>query len=205
VRYSIRRTVILGVLVVLVALAGCSRKREEQRDADPIWTPAAVSGSLQLATPGAAILPTAAPPPTAVAAIASPGLTRSAATPAATRDPSLVVVTEKDVVNAVTSGVTAQEGADLQGVRVDFRDGKMHLAADRASYGIVTVDNLQIVGRLVARDGRLQMDTESVSPRGIVTSFVPTIANQALANYTSRWYVEDVQTLEDRLELRIRP
>lgn len=207
--YPIRRMVLLSFLIVLLALGGCSRKRDE-REANPIWTPSAVTGALQLATPGAPVLPTAvtgsATGSGATAGSAAAGGQNAPATrAAATRDPNLVIVTENDVLKAVTSGAAAQEGAELDGVSVDFQDGKMRLTAARAKYQFITVDNLVVVGRLVARDGKLQMETESVSPRGIVTSFIPTIANQALANYTSRWYVEDVETYEDRLELRVRP
>lgn len=188
--------VITALLLLAVVTTGCSRRRNEERTPEAIWTPSAVTGSTQLATPGADILPSPAPVETRVA--------QPSAAPA-TRDPNVVVVTEQDVLKAVASGATAQEGANLEGVGVDFIDGKMRLTADRASYQFISVDNLEVIGTLVAEQGKLQMETESVKPRGIVTSFIPTIANQALANYTSRWYVEDVQTYDDRLELRIRP
>ena len=51
---------------------------------------------------------------------------------------------------------------------------------------------------------RLQLQTESISPGGLITSLIPAFANQALAQYTAQWYVEEVRTLEGRLELRIR-
>ena len=61
-----------------------------------------------------------------------------------------------------------------------------------------------LVGRLVAVDGRLQLETESVTPRGLLSALIPTVANQALEQYTAKWYVEEVETLEGRIEVRIR-
>lgn len=184
----------LAVLVIVVLAGGCARKRDGQQEQAALWTPAPVTGAVQLATP--------APLPTALPTLAAP--TRAAPTATTTRAPNVVVITEQDVLRAVEAGVAAQGGATLQGVGVDFTDGKMRLTAERASYSLVNVENLEVVGRLVAVDGQLQMETESVSPRGIVTSFIPTIANQVLAQYASRWYVEEVATYDNRLEMRVR-
>jgi hypothetical protein len=81
----------------------------------------------------------------------------------------------------------------------------MILTAGRVGYGFVDAQNVTLVGRLVAVDGKLQLQTESITPRGIVTALIPTIANQALQQYTSRWYIEDVRTTEGQIQLRVRP
>lgn len=134
----------------------------------------------------------AAPEPTAVA-------------PAATVDRNLVVITERDVLTMVNSGGTAESGATLEGVGVDFTpDGRMVLSASRVGYGFISADNVTISGRLLAVDGRLEFQAESVSPRGIVTSMIPPIMNQMLHQYTSAWYIEEVRTLDGQLELRVR-
>jgi hypothetical protein len=128
------------------------------------------------------------------------------AVPAPTRDPNLVIIREDDVLAAVTSGATDQSGATLENVGVQFTaDGKMILTAGRVGYGFINADNVTLVGRLIAVDGRLELETESITPRGMVTSLIPTFANQALQQYTSRWYIEDVQTTEGQIELRVRP
>jgi hypothetical protein len=80
----------------------------------------------------------------------------------------------------------------------------MRITADKLAYGPAQVQNLDLVGRLVAQNGQLQLETESVSPRNLVTALLPTLANQALAQFTAQWYVEEVRTLEGRLEVRIR-
>ncbi len=115
-----------------------------------------------------------------------------------------MVITEADVLRAVASGAGAQGGLALELPSVRFTDGKMQLTAARLQYGPVDVRDLALIGRLVAQDGRLQLEAESISPRGLVTSLIPSFANQALAQYTAQWYVEEVRTLEGRLELRIR-
>lgn len=115
-----------------------------------------------------------------------------------------MVITEADVLRAVASGAGTQGGLVLESPAVRFSDGKMHLTASRLQYGPVDVRNLALVGRLVALDGRLQLEAESISPSGLVTSLIPTFANQALAQYAAQWYVEEVRTLEGRLELRIK-
>ena len=108
------------------------------------------------------------------------------------------------MLNAVASGVGAQQGLTIDGLDVAFTEGQMRLTADRLNYGPADVLDLVLVGSLVAQDGRLQLVTESISPGGLITSLIPSFANQALTQYAAQWYVEEVRTLEGRLELRIR-
>jgi hypothetical protein len=133
-----------------------------------------------------------------------PTPTRPQPTATPTPDPKRVVVTEQDVERSVASGAAAQGGAQVQGLDVRFADGKMRLSADQLTYGMVNVNDLVLVGRLVAANGQLQMQVESVQPGGIIGAVIPSVVNQALAQYASRWYVEDVDTLDGRLELKIR-
>ncbi len=204
-------TFILSLLMLLaLGTAGCARP-EARRQADE-WTPPPVTGSLVIGTRAPDVLPTLPPPtrraqaptaaPTRLAPTAAPRVEPSA-TP--TRDPNLVIITEEDVLFAVTSGATAESGATLENVGVQFTaDGKMILTAGRLGYGFISADNVVLVGRLIAAGGKLQLETESISPRGLVTSFIPTLANEALQQYTARWYVDSVQTLEGRIEMRVR-
>ena len=192
--------ILLLVLVVVAVIAG-SCLRGLTGDPAAIWTPAPAMAGSPGVTPGAAILPTLPPQPTR-----TPAPPRATATPAAgaTRDPKLIIITEVDVLNAVASGVGAQQGLTIDGLGVAFTDGQMRLTADRLNYGPADVLDLVLVGSLVAQDGRLQLQTESISPGGLITSLIPSFANQALAQYAAQWYVEEVRTLEGRLELRIR-
>jgi hypothetical protein len=125
-------------------------------------------------------------------------------TPSATPDPHRVLITEQDVLRSVQAGAAAQRGAQVEGLGVRFVDGRMRITADRLGYGVVSLRDLVLVGRLEARNGQLQMEVESVQPGGLVAAFVPGMVNQALAQYASQWYVEEVRTLDGRLELRIR-
>jgi hypothetical protein len=138
--------------------------------------------------------PTPAPTPTA------PPATELPPTP----DPNLVSITEDDILRSVAAGVVEQGGATLEGLAVDFADDRMTLSATRLVYGMIEVRDLRMVGRLAASEGQLRLETESLIPRGLVTALIPTLMNQALAQYTSQWYIEEVRTLEGRLELRIR-
>ena len=193
--------IILLLALVAVAVIAGSCLRGLAGDPAAIWTPAPAMAGSPGVTPGAAILPTLPPQPTRTA---SPP--RATTTPAAgaTNDPKLIIITEVDVLNAVASGVGAQQGLTIDGLGVAFTDGRMRLTADRLNYGPADVLDLVLVGSLVAQDGRLQLVTESISPGGLITSLIPSFANQALAQYTAQWYVEEVRTLEGRLELRIR-
>jgi hypothetical protein len=114
------------------------------------------------------------------------------------------VITEEDVRRSVASGAAAQGGAQIEGLGVRFTDGKMRLSAERLVYGPVNLSDLVLVGRLVATNGQLQLETESVRPGGLVGAFIPRLVNQVLAQYTSKYYVEEVRALDGRLELRIR-
>lgn len=204
---------LLVVLLVALVIAGSCMKRLLAPTPTGIWTPAPVSGGVALATPPADILPaltlplrTPLPTPTGGQAAVTPGQQQPAATPVpgVTLDPHLVVITEADVVTAVAVGVSAQGGATIDGLTVRFADDRMTFRATELRYGSISVSNLVLVGRLIAKNGRLELVTESVTPRGLVTALIPTLANQALAQYTAQWYIEEVRTLDGKLELRIR-
>ena len=119
-------------------------------------------------------------------------------------DPNLIVITEDDIAQAVAEGAGAQQGVSIDDLKVRFADGKMTITAGKIGYGLIKLQNLNLVGRLVARDGLLSLEVESISPRGLATNFIPTMANQALAKYGAAWYVEDVRIRDGRVELRIR-
>jgi hypothetical protein len=114
------------------------------------------------------------------------------------------VITEDDIAKAIGAGAGTQQGATLQNLKMQFADGKTHITADSVGYGFIQVQNLDLVGRLVASDGVLSLAVESISPRGLATGLIPSVVNQALAQYASQWYVEEVRTLDGRIELRIR-
>lgn len=165
-------------------------------------------------TPTPRMAQSAVPTTAATTAAISPTPTRAAPTQAVptarptlaapTADPNLVVITERDIEQALAGGAGEEQGLSVQGLKVRFADDKMTVSAEELAAGPVQVRNLVMVGRLVAQDGQLQFESESVSPRGLVTSMLPAIANQALAQYASAWYVEEVHTRKGRLEIRIR-
>jgi hypothetical protein len=196
---------LFAVLAILsVALTGCGR-RDNRREAS--WTPQPVTGAMEIGTRAPDLQPTLPPPTRIVEPTAPlPTVAVAQATAAPTRDPNHVIITEEDVLRAVTSGATEQSGATLENVDVQFTaDGKMILTAGRVGYGFINADNVTLVGRLTAVDGRMELETESISPRGMVTSLIPTFANQALQQYTSKWYIEEVRTSEGQIDLRVRP
>jgi hypothetical protein len=89
-------------------------------------------------------------------------------------------------------------------LKVDLADGKIHVTADRLGYGLLQLQNLDLTGRLIAQNGVLSLVVESLSPRGLAANLVPTVANQALAQFGAKWYIEEVTTLDGRVELRVR-
>lgn len=207
--------IVLGALAVLALLAGmagsCFRQVTQSSPAR-IWTPAPVSGTPLLATRPAEILPTL-PPVTGRPTLPAPAptarptvipLPTSGPVPEPTFDPHRVVITEADVLNAVASGATDQQGLLVENAAVRFIPDRMIFSAGRLSYGPLEVRNLVLTGRLVARGGRLQLETESITPAGLVTALIPTIANQALTQYTSQWYIEEARAVDGRLELRVQ-
>jgi hypothetical protein len=195
---------LLAAVVMSLLAAGCFPARESQRSwtappitAGPKGTRGAENNLSQAATPA----PEKATPRPTRAPTRQPSPT---AAPSPTIDPHRVVITEDDVRRSVASGAAAQGGAQVEGLDVRFTGGKMRITADAMRYGLVSVRDLVLVGSLFAQDGKLQMAVESVQPGGLVGAVIPTVVNQALAQYTSQWYVEEVRTLDGRLELRIR-
>lgn len=207
IRHSLN--LLLAVLVCSLSAAACVPvpTLEPQRS----WTPSSITaessgtrgattmssqdnsqstGSPAIVTPRPTRAPTRRPAPTPA--------------PSPTPDRHRVVITEQDVKRSVAAGAAAQGGAQVEGLDVRFTDGKMRLTAERLVYGLINLSDLVLVGELVARDGQLRLEFESVQPGGLVGAFIPRVVNQSLAQYASQWYVEEVRTLEGRLELRIR-
>jgi hypothetical protein len=169
-------------------------------------TDAPVPTSMPTASFTASPAPTFTPRPTSTAA-ATPmrAITSTPApTPTATVDRHLIIITEDDIAKAVAGGAGAQQSVTLENLKVRFAGGKTHITADRLGYSFINLQNLDLVGSLAAQNGVLSLAVESISPRGLAANFVPGAVNQALANYASQWYVEEVRTLDGRVELRIR-
>lgn len=202
---------LLAVLLATLTIAGSCVERLLAPTPPAIWTPAPVSGAPLLATRPADILPAVATQPPAATATRpappTPGPTLPSATPLPARptpDPNLVVITEADVMAAMTGGGTAGTGLTVEGLAVRFTDGRMTLQATRLGYNGLSIQDLTLVGRLTATNGKLELASESITPRGLVAALVPIFANQALAQYTAQWYIEEVRTVEGQLELRVR-
>jgi hypothetical protein len=169
-------------------------------------TDAPVPTSMPTASFTASPAPTFTPRPTSTAA-ATPmrAITSTPApTPTAPVDRHLIIITEDDIAKAVAGGAGAQQSVTLENLKVRFAGGKTHITADRLGYSFINLQNLDLVGSLAAQNGVLSLAVESISPRGLAANFVPGAVNQALANYASQWYVEEVRTLDGRVELRIR-
>ena len=224
-----RRIVIVLVLAVAIGITLVGIQFLPGQDRADAWTPAPYEGTRYVPRPsatdspedtlpaeaaapptrvqGPTLRPTARPiisvsPTRAIAARApAPAATRDAS---ATADPHVVVITSADVARAVAAGAGTQDNLQVDGLAVGFGSGKMRLSAAQLAYGPVQVQNLVIVGTLVAQDGALQFAPESITPQGLVAALIPSMANQALKQYTSQWYVESVQILDGRMEIRIR-
>jgi hypothetical protein len=195
-----KRLTLLLVLLAVAAglLANCVRLPSPVTET---WSPPASTQVVEAAgTRAPAIAAPNTPRPTRTAV---PAPTKTPV-PAATLDPHLIVITEDDITKAIAGGAGAQQGATLHNLKVRFADSKTRITADSIGYGFIQMQNLDLLGRLVANDGVLSLAVESVSPGGLAAGFIPSVTNQALAQYASQWYVEEVRTLDGRLELRIR-
>lgn len=209
---------LLALIVVAAMASACVMV--PMPEAGLAWTPAAVTAPAQAEAASAAqVEPTATPtevPPTPTAtATLVPTRTPTAtqrpsatpvqkAAPTPTQGPQAFVVTEKDINDALSAGIGAEQGLVTEDLTVRFTNGKIHVTAKRLSYGMVNIRNLDLVGRLIAKNGQLQFEAESISPRGLFTSFIPTVANQALTQYSTQWYFTEVIVQDGRLELRYR-
>jgi hypothetical protein len=178
---------------------------------EPANTPVALAPTATLSptetvapTPTISFTATPAPTSTLVAMSVQAAAATPAPTPTATVDQHLVVITEDDIARAVAGGAGAQQGVTLENLMVRFDDGKTHITADKLGYGFIKMQNLDLVGTLAAQNGVLSLAVESISPGGLAANFIPGAVNQALANYASQWYVEEVRTLDGRVELRVR-
>jgi hypothetical protein len=115
-----------------------------------------------------------------------------------------MIITQDDVVRVLSNPNLYPEGLDVEGLDVRFSGGKMHLTADTVNYGMFRLRNLSLVGRLVAEDGQLQIEVESVSPIGLAGAMIPRLANEAMGQLGGRWYVEDVQIGDGQVTVQFR-
>ncbi|HEX9115468.1 MAG TPA: hypothetical protein VGA61_05335 [Anaerolineae bacterium] len=206
-----RRSVVLfsATLAVVLAALLCGLPGRLAPSQQAAWTPAPLTDQpsqprVLPITPEAANggMNGTAPAPYIPLATSAPGA--GAPEAAATPDPHRVVVTESDIASVIAGGALESAGVHVENLSVRFTQGKTWITASQVTYSVISVSNLAIVGTLVAQNGVLQLQTESVTPQNLVTAMIPSAINQALKQYTSKWYVEDVQTLEGRIELRIR-
>lgn len=207
-------TPVAVLALAIVAINACSLVPPID-DPVAIWTPAPATGAPRATARPAEILPTrpgaTRPPLPTLTPTAQPTATPAPTlapthvpTVAPTTDANLVVISEADILRAIASGGVEQGGLTLEGAAVEFVPDEMRFSVSRLAYGMIEVRDVRLIGRLVAVNGRLSLETESIVPRGLVTALIPTLANQALAQYTSSWYITEVRTLEGQLELRIR-
>ncbi len=124
--------------------------------------------------------------------------------PTATSGPQTIVITDADLQKAIESGVLGGSGVNATNLQIRFTGGKVRITADHIAYGFFQADNLVYVGRLSAQNGVMQVEAESVSPGGVIAAVLPTVVNQALSQYASNWYVEQVRTSEGQIELVVR-
>ena len=172
----------------------------------PAGTPVSTASATSRPAPTFTPRPTrtAAATPTRASTMTRAATSTRAATPTATVDRHLIIITEADIARAVAGGAGAQQGVTLDNLKVRFAGGKTRITADKLGYSFINLQNLDLVGSLAAQNGVLSLAVESISPRGLAANFVPGAVNQALANYASQWYVEEVRTLDGRVELRVR-
>lgn len=201
-RYRASSALILTALMLGFAALACGQFGPSQPTPVADWTPV----PLTMAPPSSSNTPS----PTVevggsnTQGLATPGIPTAGPVQEATGDPHLIVITENDIAGAIAGGATGQQGLGVENLNVRFAAGKTQITSSRVSYSMISIENLTIIGRLVAQDGTLQLETESVSPQGLVSGMIPGLINQALKQYTSQWYVEDVKTLDGRIEVRIR-
>jgi hypothetical protein len=183
--------VVISAAALTLALAALAVLPNRGRA--PAWTPAPATRPLVTHTPAPSSSPTVMPtrqPP--------------AATLAPADEQKTIVITEEDIARAVEGATAGQEGLIVEGLQVRFADGKMQLTTDRLEYGIVQLSHLDLVGRLEASEGRLQLRPESIEPGGLAGAMIPVMVNEALVQYAAEWYVEDVQVGDGYISLRLR-
>ncbi len=168
-----------------------------------VTEPASSTAEPALSSPTDTVAPSATEPalqPTDV----SQGASQLPAATATAVDTHTVVITEGEATQAIAGGAGSDTGATVENIAVRFTGGQTVITADRVDYGFLSVQNLAVVGQLRAVDGVLQLNTLSVTPTSLVTAVVPDLINQSLKAYSSRWYVEDVQTYNGYIVLHVR-
>jgi hypothetical protein len=115
-----------------------------------------------------------------------------------------MILTEDDITRALSNPKRYPEGLTVSGLDVKLRGGRVFISADRVDYGMFRLRDLNVVGRLEAVDGQLQIEVEQVSPVGLVGAMIPQLANQAMEQIGSNWYVEQVKVGEGQVDVKFR-
>jgi len=155
-------------------------------------------------TPSPTPTPTFTPTPKKVqAAKATP-------TPAPTPTPDQIVwvITEDTINEAIQSGMLDEmAGGQLQvkDLTIRFTKGRVYVTASQLRYSFISLNNLQAVINVWAEGGKVRIAFDQLKPSNLMTRMIPNMAAQALEQYTSDWYVKDIQIGEGKLTLIVRP
>jgi len=180
---------VAATVLMLAALTALPRPSET-----PAWTPAPVTRAPINPTPSHSPLPTD-----------TAGHSTATATPGATGGTSkTMIISEDDIRRVLSDPRRYPEGLAVNGLGVKFTGGKIYITADSVSYGMFNLSNLALVGRLVATNGQLQIEVESVSPIGLAGALIPRLANEAMSQLGGQIYVEDVQIGEGQVNVQFR-
>jgi hypothetical protein len=189
-----RLLAVFGISVAAVVLMLAALIAAPRPDETPAWTPAPVTRAPIALTP----LYTPLPTETARRAVAT-------ATPGAIGGTSnIMIISEDDIRKVLSDSRRYPEGLAVNGLDVRFTGGKVYITADNVNYGMFNLNNLALVGHLVANNGQLQIEVESVSPVGLAGAMIPRLANDAMSQLGGQVYVEDVQIGEGQVNVQFR-
>ncbi len=185
---------ILGLSVAAAVLTLAALTVFPRWDETPAWTPVPVTRAPINPTPSHTPLPTdVATRPAVSATLGATGGTSN-----------IMIISEDDIRQVLSDPRRYPEGLTVDGLDVKFTGGKIYITADNVNYGMFRLTDLSLVGRLVAVDGQLQIEVESVTPIGLAGAMIPRLANEAMSQLAGKIYVEDVKVDEGQVSVQFR-
>ena len=95
-------------------------------------------------------------------------------------------------------------GVQASSLEVHFQDGKVDVTLKDLSYGLLHLSSLHVVGSFWVQNGVPHFQAERIEPYNLATMALPSMIDQALAQYSAGWYVERIEVREGKIIVTAR-
>ncbi len=170
----------------------------------PTDTPTAAPTATSVPPTATAVRAAATNTPTRVPPTATSLPTRAAVAATPTPEwPQTITITEAEIEELAASGDVP--GLVITGLDVTFGNDTMTVFFESLKYGFISMRNVTVEGHFDVSNGAATFVADSINPRNLATTQIPSFVNQALGQQFTQWYVEDITITPGELSASVSP